>query len=57
MTLAGVQSLFLKGIQLGRKHSSNFTATCKRNVVYARSLRQDMNYLFPLINSYTVCYI
>lgn len=50
MTLAGMPSLFLKGIQSGRKHSRHFTVTCKRNVVSVRSLSQGMNYLFPLIN-------
>lgn len=45
-----MQSLFLKGIQLGRKHSSHFTVSCKRNAVNIRSLYQDMNYLPPLIS-------
>lgn len=50
MTLAGMQCLFLKGMQLERKHSNHFTETFRRNVVSVRSLSQDMNYLFPLIN-------
>lgn len=33
MTLAGMQCLFLKGMQLGRKHSNHFTVTFRRNAV------------------------